>query len=164
MTTPPSQPQPLPSERIHRRETLWQIILPVAGGTVLFALLFAAVFLIPQLLPYPEQVSMVADVLVILFMLTPVLICLVPVYLLFMIMAFGMGAFNQGTANQLRRLHRLSQTITDQTITATNQVNQQAANLRVKLAGVEDRMEQTFRVDESEKPDDGTNDTTNPQV
>lgn len=158
MTTPPSQPQPLPSERIHRRETLWQIVLPVAGGTVLFALLFAAVFLIPQLLPYPEQVSMVADVLVILFMLTPVLICLLPVYLLFVIMASGMGAFHKGTAQQLRRLHLLSQTITDKTITTTELVNQQTANLRVKLAGVEQRMEQTFRVDESEKPHDRTND------
>lgn len=153
--TPQQPPAPLESIATHQRETLRQIVLPVGSGIVIFGLLLGAIFLTPTLLPFPNQVAMVANILAVLCMIIPMFLCLLPVYLLMMVLAFGTGAFHNTSANQLRRLNRLSRTVTDKTISATETINKQTVNLRVRLAGIETTMDDAF------KPDDKTTPTNN---
>lgn len=152
----PETPTPLASIGTHRRQTFFQIVLPVGGGIVVFALIITAILTLPFLLREPEQVAAVANVLAILFLILPMIICLLPIYLLMMVLAFGAGTLHNASAKQLRRAQRFSKTVTDKTIDVTETVNTQTINLRVKIAGAEAAMDKSFRNtspnDHSEQP------------
>ena len=141
---PQNTPAPLASERQHRRETFRQVVLPVVLG---FAGLLTAIGLAAWLVavqPAPGQLSLVADMLLIVFVLLPMVICLLPLYILLMVAAFGTGALHNASARQLRRLNRLTQTVSDRTIQVTERANRQTLALRVRLAGAEALMEGAF--------------------
>ncbi|MEM6284302.1 MAG: hypothetical protein AAF787_19070 [Chloroflexota bacterium] len=140
------------STRLHRWQSLRGITLPMWLG--FFGLLASVLSL---LLLTPPQLSMVSDALVILLVLLPMTLCLMPVYILLMIAAFGMGAANKASARQLRRLHRLTHNITDRTVQITTEIDRRALEARVKLAPAEAFMDNTFKqADETEgKKHDG---------
>ncbi|MEO0564673.1 MAG: hypothetical protein AAF125_21390, partial [Chloroflexota bacterium] len=134
---------PLESEGVHDRQVLWQIVLPIGGGLVFLLSLVGAVTGL-TLMNSSAQLQTLSTLMVILFLLLPNFICLMGLYLLVAYLALGMGTFNRVSARQLRRLHRLSETITEGTVSVTENINQRAANARVGIAGVEAAMENAF--------------------
>lgn len=132
------------AERTHRWQTRLQIALPLYAVAFGVLLLAGGVIGISLWRPQSGQISMVADVMVTVCMLLPLVVCMLPVYLLFMVAAFGMGTLNQMSAHQLRRLNDLSRTVTEKTITATQAADEQVLNARVRLAGLEKAMDDAF--------------------
>lgn len=151
-------PQPIgappdETEKIHRRQTRLQIGLPLYGAGFLILLLVAGTVAVSIWRPQPGQISMVADILTTVCMLLPLALCMLPVYLLLMVAAFGMGSVNESSARQLRRVNALSRTITEKTITATHAIDQRTLETRARLAGVEKAMDSAFnkKIDEDEE-------------
>lgn len=140
--------QPLESIRVHRREVRRGITLPLVGGFVVFVAAIAVSVWVLYLSGRAGQLAMVANVFTTLFILLPMAVCLLPVYLLFMVAAFGTGALHGWSAKHLRRLNRLSRTITDKTIQVTELVDKRTLEARVKVAGAEALMEQAFEANE----------------
>jgi hypothetical protein len=135
---------PLDSERVHRRQTRNQIWLPIIGGIVTFFGVIGAVIGM-ALIPNALRVSAVADVLLSLLILFPLIFCLLPIYLVFFLGAVWLGRLHTNSATQLRRLNRFTRTVTDQTIHVTETINRETANLRVKIAGVEHVIENAYK-------------------
>jgi hypothetical protein len=146
------------STRRHRRQTLRGIILPVGLAFVILLMIAGLMFSMTA-----SQISMVSDVMVTLFVLVPMTLCLLPVYILLIIAAFGMGAANKASARQLRRLHRLSYNIAEKTIQITGTVDKRTLEARVKLAGAEAFMDKAFKA-EGDDNDGNDNRTTNPDT
>jgi hypothetical protein len=149
---------PLASERIHRRQVRRQIVLPLLGGFLLLVLLMVAV-LVPPLLPQPIHVATLSNLLLILFMLLPTFFCLFGFYIILLYAVMGLGIFNRASARQLRRLNRLTETVTDQTVKVTTAVDKQALEARVKLAGVEAAIDRALQPADSEAKLDDTQNT-----
>ncbi len=157
----PTQNTPLASIRAHRRQTARGITLPLVSGLIVLTAAVAASVGVLVWAGRFGQLSIVKDVLVVLCLLLPMAVCLLPVYLLFMIAAFGTGALHKASARQLRRVNRLSQTITDKTVQVTEVVNKRTLEARVQLAGAEAFMERAFNprqsdVEQQEQEHDGT--------
>ncbi len=142
--TETSQHPKLESETRHNRQVFREIVLPIGLGFVVMVAIMAAV-LIPPLLPTPVHVATLSSILMTLCLLLPSFLCLMGFYLLLVYMIFGMNTFNRASARQMRRLNRLSQTITDGTVKATDTVNRRTADARVKIAGIEAAMDGALR-------------------
>lgn len=118
---------------IHRRETRWQIILPFLGG---FAVI-GAVFGIAATMNDPfamQRVAIIADCMFSVMILCPMVICLFPVYLLTVVMMYGMNKLHQGTEAPLQRLETMTETLAQRAETLTKDVNQRVVNANVRLA------------------------------
>ena len=114
----------------HRRETWLFILLPFLGGT----LLVLALFTLALLLPLRSQVSLVADWMVTVFILCPMAICLLPIYVLMMVAAFGMNKVHDKAASPLKRLEILSRTLMEKTITASESLSRASISLGTRFA------------------------------
>ncbi len=118
---------------IHQRETRWQIVVPFLGGVAVIG----AVFGIAAMMNDPfamQRVSIVADCMFSAMILCPMVICMFPVYLLMVVMMYGMNKLHQGTEAPLQRLETMTETMAQRVETVTKDVNQRVVNANVRLA------------------------------
>jgi hypothetical protein len=119
---PPVEPQTTAARTRHRLETRSQILLPMLGGGLLLVGLLVAALL----LPLRSQVSLVADLLLTIFVLCPMVLCLFPVYIVLMVLAFGMNKLHDAGARQLERAEKLSHSVATKTITAADSLSRKS--------------------------------------
>ncbi len=117
---------------LHRREMRLQIILPMLAGVLLLAVMVSSALLLPKGL----QVSLIADLLLTIFVLCPTaLCCLLPVAL-FVVMAVGMNKAHGKLAETLERVEGQARTATDKAAQAMDSVNQRAADASAQFASL----------------------------
>jgi predicted membrane protein len=127
------QVQPVPSsEQQHRRETRLQILLPLILGLSLIIAATVIVILFRQ----AAQVSLVADTMLIVFMLCPLMICLLPITIGLIIAAVAMNKVHDQTRKPLRRLQLASREMADRTHKTTDTINQKTINASARMGGV----------------------------
>lgn len=131
-STPPAVPNssPRPSEQQHRRDTLLQIVLPFLGAGLFTLLLLIIVLILPQ----RAQVSLVADLMVTVFVLCPIAVCLFPLYLGMVLLIYSLNKAHQAGAKQMVRVEDLSRTVTDKVIQTTDKLNRQSIALSALAA------------------------------
>jgi hypothetical protein len=136
---------PQQAQALHRRDVFYKVDVPLyLGGLALIALI-VLVAMFTNLAP--AEMGMVADFMAIFFLLLPMVLCLLPVYVIFMIVAFGAGALNNFTGRQFNRLNRLTYNIAEKTVNVTAAIDKRALDARVKVAGAESLMEHAFDKD-----------------
>ncbi len=121
------------AERAHRRETRLYIILPLVIGIVLVLAGGVIVMLLPQRL----QVSIIADLMLVVLMLCPSVLCLFLVVVALVAAAAGMNKVHVGASKTLGRAEGLTARVLDNTNRATETINQKTINFSVKLAFLE---------------------------
>ncbi len=114
---------------LHRREMRRQIILPMLAGVLLLAIIVSSAMLLPEGL----QVSLIADWMLIIFVLCPTALCLLPIALLFVVMAAGMNKAHGKLAGTLERVEEMSNTATDKAAQAMDSVNQTVADTSARF-------------------------------
>lgn len=127
MEQPADQPT---AESTHRRETLRYITLPMLGGGVVMLIPVILVLLIRERLP----VSLIADWMLAVCVLCPLALCLFPVTIAMMVMAFGMNKVHDGLARPLRRAGVFSKSIVDRAARLTDSINRRSISLSTVLA------------------------------
>ncbi len=120
------------SEQQHRQETRWQILLPLLLGLFLIVICTILVILFRK----ADQVSLVADTMVVVFMLCPMTICLLPITLGLIVGAFAMNKVHDQTRKPLRRLQLLSRQMADQTQKTTDTINQKTINTSARMGAL----------------------------
>lgn len=135
------------ARRLHRRFTFRGIVLPFAGGMLLVVALvvFAA-------LQGRVPTSAVANTMLTLLMLCPLALCLLPIYLLFAVAAFGMNRVHDGVAKPLRRLEDLTVKLRDRTYSATDRAARASINLNARFAPLDKLLFSFF--DDPAQPED----------
>jgi hypothetical protein len=150
MATDNPTPTPLESERIHRRQVFRQITLPLVGVGLFLVLAIAAPITL-FMLPDTAKVATLSNIMVILFLLLPNVLCLLGLYLLLAYAIAGVGIFNRASARRLRQLNRLSVNVSERTTTITENIDRRTLDARVRIAEIESVMERAFQP--AEKPD-----------
>jgi hypothetical protein len=116
----------------HRRETLLSIILPVGGAGLALLTVLAVTLLL--LLPTRPQVSVLADWLLMIFMLCPVALCLLPVCIGLMTAVFAMNHLHAKTARMMGRAETLSETLVEKTLDATESISEKSISFNATMA------------------------------
>jgi hypothetical protein len=126
MIMPTHSPSP---DVLHRRETRRLIILPMLGLVVLMAAAVGGVALFPRGL----QVQLVADWLLIVFMLCPAVLCVLPVTVGLWAAVAAMNRAHGAAARPLRKLGAHSQTMNTTAAQVADQVNGRVINWSARL-------------------------------
>ncbi len=108
---------------IHRRETTWQIYLPFLLGIGVLVLAFAVVG-IPSDPAWRDRAQAIGDFLYTFLCTLPILVCLLPIYVLILAGIYGMRKVHSGTERPLRKLENLSESLAERIETATKFVNE----------------------------------------
>ncbi len=95
---------------IHRRETNWQIYLPFIIGLLILGAIFAGLA-IPSDPIWRDRVQAIGDLLYLLLCTIPILICMLPVYIIVLLGIYGMKKVHDGTERPLRKLENLSESL-----------------------------------------------------
>lgn len=117
----------------HRDDTRRYILLPMLGGGLLIIAGLVAVALLPQRL----QVSQVSDLLLTLFVLCPLVLCLLPIYLGLVAAVFGLNKVHGMASAPLTMLERLTSGLAESTLRAANSLAQRGISLSTRLAYLE---------------------------
>jgi len=155
--TPPRDPEV--GRRLHRRQVRREILWPMFGVGALFVVAVVLVALATRL--EAAQIGAVADVMVTLLVLLPMVICMLPLYILLMLAVFGMSSLHAGSERQLNRFNDLVYNVSARTMRFTGTVNQRVAKERLRVAGTEGLMNQAFddnKVDGLIEPEGKTTD------
>jgi lysylphosphatidylglycerol synthetase-like protein (DUF2156 family) len=119
-----------PESRIrYRREVRRHIWIPFAAGVGALALAAGVVMLFP-----PSNrlgVSLVADWLVTVILLCPLVICTFPLTVGLLALVFQMNRLHARAAQPLRRAETWSRSAADRTAQITEMINQRALNIGV---------------------------------
>jgi predicted PurR-regulated permease PerM len=91
------------AKRLHRRDTRWRIMLPLALAFLLIFTLFGLVAF-PAESVWRLRASAISDFLVSLLVLCPLILCLFPVYLLTVLLAWWATRLHRGVQPPLERL------------------------------------------------------------
>lgn len=121
------------SRRQHRSETRWLIFLPLILAAVLVFLVFAIVAF-PSEAAWRWRASAISDFLSSLFFVCPAIICLLPVYFLSVILAWGAWRLHSGVGRPIERVHRLLDQVAERVDGASEGVNQRAIGWSARLA------------------------------
>lgn len=130
---------PRPSDRDRQRETLRYLLLPMVVALLVVLLGAAAVMLLPQ----RSQVSIIADWMMSVLVLCPVVICLFPVCVGLIVAIAAMNRLHDSAAKPLRRAEDWSRTLVDRTTKTTDIVNQRTVSVSSRFAFI-DRLFSTF--------------------
>jgi hypothetical protein len=122
------------SEIKHRRQTLVQIILPLALVLLLIIGLLAAALL--WLLPRRPQVSILADVMFTVLMLCPAVLCVLPITIGLVSAVFAMNRAHDSAARPLRRLEALSVRLTQRAESTADTINRKTIETSARMGGV----------------------------
>lgn len=120
---------PEPPRRTHRNETLLHIVLPVLGG----GLLIFIALVIALVLQRRAQVQIIADVLTIVMLLCPMIICLFPLYLLMVLLAAATGRAHDSTIPYLEKLQNLTRSMAERVRSLMSAITKQVINLNTKI-------------------------------
>ena len=127
-----AQPESRPAEVRHRHETRLQLLLPM----FLVGLLLLGCVAIVLAFPRRLQVGIVADIMLIVLMLCPAVICMLPLALGMLVAAFGMNKVHDGLARPMRQVAELSNTLTERTAVVTDTVNQKTIDVSARFGGI----------------------------
>lgn len=120
------------SQATHRRETRRYILLPFAAALLLVVACVVVVLLFRR----GVQVSLVADLMVLVLMLCPAVICLLPVTLLMVMAVFGMNQAHDALAKPLKRVEDVTVMMAERTAASANVVNQKTIDTSARLGFV----------------------------
>lgn len=132
MVAPPDKGQ-ITSKANHNLETVRWIVLPIVGVGALVLVGTIIVLILPGRL----QVSLIADWMLSVLLLCPMVLCLFPFCLLMILAIVGMNRAHQAVSKPLQRVETLSATLRDRTIQTTDAVNRQTINASVKFAFID---------------------------
>ncbi len=126
-STPRKRPDAM---REHRYEVRRQILLPFAlvGGVVL------TVLVITLLLPQRAQVSLIADLLLTLLVLCPIVLCLFPLMVALWVAVFGLNHVHRGIASGMQRIEDITLSLVERSTAFSQMVEQRFAVLGQYLA------------------------------
>ena len=124
------------SAAAYRRDTRRTIFLPILAGALVIIAGIVAVLLLPR----PPQKSLIADLMLAIFFLCPTVLCLIPLYLVIVTMAFGFGRAHNGLTGPLRRLGERSQAIAARTLDTAEAVNRKTTTYRARFAPIEKQL------------------------
>jgi hypothetical protein len=141
------------SKRRHEREVLLQIVLPMALGVLVIALVMIALVALPRLL----QVSIVADFTLTLFVLCPLALCTLPLTIALATVAMISGRAHPALAKPLRRGEAWSLKLRGQATRLLERIGKASIRFRVFTAPAVQWMRRTFRPSPVPKPDDEVN-------
>lgn len=126
----------IPQQRgtiMHRRETRRQIWLPFGLGVALVILAFLIVAL-PADPVWRVRAQAIADFLYTLLCSLPLLLCLVPLYLVIMLGIYGMNRLHDSTERPLRRVENLAEGLANRIEVVAATINKQTINWSARIA------------------------------
>src|SRR5688572_22658800 len=126
----PKKPEKVSGAEKHRAETIRQIWLPLAGG----GLILLAILIVSVLLPQRIQVQMVSDLLSTLFILCPMAVCILPIYVLMVALIFSMNKIHGVTSKPLQWLEKQSERMVEETVKVADVVAKKSIGLSTKMA------------------------------
>ena len=113
----------------HQRQTRRMILIPFIIGIVLLLALTIGAGLLGRL-----ETAFISNFMLIIFVLCPVVLCLLPIYILMAVMVVGMNRVHDGLMKALQRLLNLSETARDRTYSLTDRASRASINLNARLA------------------------------
>lgn len=113
----------------HRRDTLFQLALPM----LLLSLLIMAGVVVVALFPRRVQVGVVADWMFTIFMLCPLALCTLPLTLLMIGAVFGLHRAHSAAAQPLRKVTGYSTTLTQRVQSVADQINNRTIDASTRL-------------------------------
>ncbi|MCC6612100.1 MAG: hypothetical protein IT320_01415 [Anaerolineae bacterium] len=128
------------SDRRHRRDVLITIVLPLAGGVLLIALVMLLVILLPR----TQQVSLVADLTMTALMLCPLALCLLPISLGLVTAAVMSGRLHKGASKPLRRVEALSVEMSNRAVSIGERASKLSIRFNAIFAPLLDWIERVF--------------------
>jgi hypothetical protein len=138
------------------RRAIW---LPFIGGV---ALVIALVVLL-AIFPDRRQPALIADFMLTAFILCPVSLCLLPIYLLLVLAVYGMMGVNKRAQKPLVALERTTANLAEQTHRVGVKAAKASVTFNVKMASVDrmvfsiyDRPMKKRRIHEQSTADDTT--------
>lgn len=133
-TTPTSKPATNQGE--DRPVRFSQVMRPVGlvGLMLLAALLLLVLSFSPIGLKQPGQVSIIANVLLICFTLLPLLICNFVLYMVLMMVIYGVNVLERSGRNGLRSVQQRTDSMAQRASEATQKIGQRSVGLGSRLA------------------------------
>jgi hypothetical protein len=123
---------PTETLREHRRQTRLGIYLPFAGGIALLILL-----IVIAANQGGARIGVIGDFMLTLFILCPLAVCMLPIYLLIVLMVVGMNRAHRKTARALTRVEDLTVKLRDRTYSVTDRAARTSINLNSRFAFIE---------------------------
>lgn len=121
---------------IHKRETSRQIYLPFAMGIIVLVATFLVLALQPDAL-WRDRVQAIGDLLYTWLCALPLLICLLPVYVILLLSIYGMRKLHAGTASPLVKVENLANSLATRIETGTRYVNEKTISFRTAITSLE---------------------------
>ncbi len=146
-------------ETRHRQQTRWEIILPAAGALLLIVLCvgFVASRAFLPTLNESNRVSLLADWMLMVFMLCPAVLCVLPFALLGIVSVVGMSKAHGALGGLLTKAENASRLLEIRTTAVTNQVNQKTIAVSSRL-GLIHKLLGVFERSDSSENGKGTHD------
>jgi hypothetical protein len=114
---------------VHRRAVRREIVLPFAGGVLLLVIL-----MVIAILSGKTPISGISTTLLTVLVLCPFALCLIPVYLVLVVMVVGMNRVHDNVGRPLRRLENLTIMVRDRTYSISDRAARVSINLNAKFA------------------------------
>lgn len=135
------------ARKLHRRATLYAIVLPFAGGLLLIVVLMVIVGLQGRM-----PIAAVANTMLTVLILCPFALCLLPLYFALVIAVAGMSRAHGSIARPLRRLEELSLKLRERTTSASDRAARTTINLSARFAPLDKLIFSAF--DRPAQPED----------
>ncbi|MGB1287326.1 MAG: hypothetical protein ACPG7F_12380 [Aggregatilineales bacterium] len=120
---------------LHQRDTRHRIILPF----LLAWLLIIGIVMIAATMNDPlarTRVSLIADFMILILVMCPAMLTLFVIYMLIIVMNYGMLKLHRATGTPLQRLENLTEKMAERVNNITGKANQQAMNLGTRFAPI----------------------------
>ena len=132
---------------IHRRETNRQVYLPFLLGIAVLALVFLVIGTQSDPL-WRDRAQAIGDFMYIFLCTIPILICMLPVYIIILASIYGMRKVHSGTERPLRKLENLSESLAGRIEKATDFVNEKT----ISFSTLFEPLETLFTIFDKETP------------
>lgn len=150
-----SSPETAPAREtgrvIHRRETRYQIWLPFAISLIVLIVIFFAIALQPDPL-WRERAQAIGDLMYIIFCSFPLLICLLPLYVVIIVITYGANKLHQGSETPLRKVENAAASMTQRVETYSQMVRDRTVSASQFFDPL-DKAETMFSSDQALHPD-----------
>lgn len=132
--------QPQDAAAVHAEETRREILVPFLIGVALVVV----PVIIALLLPRNNQTGLIADFLLTVFILCPAVICLLPIYLLMVVSAWGVGRLHDGVARPLAQVETFSKSLNTRTESLSDSVARRVISFSARFAKWDSAIFSTF--------------------
>ncbi|HLV36679.1 MAG TPA: hypothetical protein VKY59_16265 [Spirillospora sp.] len=114
----------------HRRDTLLQLVLPMA----LLVMVITAALVAVTLLPRGAQIAIISDLMLVVLILCPMAVCLLPFTLLMVVAIVGLNRVHHRAARPLlRKVEGHSIQMKERTSVAADRINRAAIDISARL-------------------------------